>query len=145
MKCDNPISAERAKQLEELEQFENAILSIVVVSKSLIDEMFKRHKELNVSFESRTELLAWKKISDGVGVLDYIAFNSPHCSYDTFKKGVDRIKFIIMELISRCNASDERLWRFHNLLKSFPIVYSAIAPTIEEENKVFSSVFEKPE
>lgn len=70
------ITPERAKQLEELEQFENAVLTIAVTSKQLIDELFKRHKELNVGFNDPIERIAWKKIRDGAASLDHIAFNS---------------------------------------------------------------------
>lgn len=135
------ITHERAKQLEELEQFENAVLTIVVTSKQLIDEVFKKHKELNVSFNDINERLAWKKIKDGASILDNIAFNSPHCNYNKFKKSVLMIKFMMMELIARCDDSNMRFWQFHNLLKSFKLVYPAIAPTVEDEREAFADLF----
>ena len=52
------ITPERAKQLEELAQFENAVLTIVVTSKQLIEEIFKKHKELNVDFTDINERIA---------------------------------------------------------------------------------------
>ena len=116
------ITPERAKQLEELAQFENAVLTIVVTSKQLIEEIFKKHKELNVSFTDINERIAWKKIRDGAASLDHIAFNSPYCSYDKFKKSVLMIKFMMLELIARCDDSNMRFWQFHNLLKTFKLV-----------------------
>ena len=135
------ITPERAKQLEELAQFENAVLTIVVTSKQLIEEIFKKHKELNVSFTDINERIAWKKIRDGAASLDHIAFNSPYCSYDKFKKSVLMIKFIMLELIARCDDSNMRFWQFHNLLKTFKLVYPAVAPTIEDEREAFADLF----
>lgn len=135
------ITPERAKQLEELAQFENAVLTIVVTSKQLIEEIFKKHKELNVSFTDINERIAWKKIRDGAVSLDHIAFNSPYCSYDKFKKSVLMIKFMMLELIARCDDSNMRFWQFHNLLKTFKLVYPAVAPTIEDEREAFADLF----
>lgn len=135
------ITPERAKQLEELAQFENAVLTIVVTSKQLIEEIFKKHKELNVSFTDVNERIAWKKIRDGAASLDHIAFNSPYCSYDKFKKSVLMIKFMMLELIARCDDSNMRFWQFHNLLKTFKLVYPAVAPTIEDEREAFADLF----
>ena len=145
MKNKVPITPERAKQLEELEQFENAVLTIVVTSKSLIDDLIKKHKELNVGFNDPIERMAWKKIRDGAASLDNIAFNSPYCSYDKFKKSVLMVKFIMLELIARCDDSNIRLWQFHNLLKTYKIVYPAVAPTIEDEQKAFADLFGQPD
>ena len=135
------ITPERAKQLEELAQFENAVLTIVVTSKQLIEEIFKKHKELNVSFTDINERIAWKKIRDGAASLDHIAFNSPYCSYDKFKKSVLMIKFMMLELIARCDDSNMRFWQFHNLLKTFKLVYPAVAPTIQDEREAFADLF----
>ena len=139
------ITPERAKQLEELAQFENAVLTIAVISKQLIDKMIKLHKELNVGFNDPIERLAWKKIRDGAASLDHIAFNSPYCSYDKFKKSVLMIKFMMLELIARCDDSNMRFWQFHNLLKTFKTVYPAVAPTIEDEQKAFADLFGQTE
>lgn len=136
-----PITPERAKQLEELEQFENAVLTIVVTSKQLIDEVFKKHKELNVAFTDPIERMAWKKIRDGAASLDHIAFNSPYCSYDKFQKSVLMVKFMMLELIARCDDSNMRFWQFHNLLKTFKLVYPAVAPTLDDERKAFADLF----
>ena len=135
------ITPERAKQLEELAQFENAVLTIVVTSKQLIEEIFKKHKELNVDFTDINERIAWKKIRDGAASLDHIAFNSQYCSYDKFKKSVLMIKFMMLELIARCDDSNMRFWQFHNLLKTFKLVYPAVAPTIEDEREAFADLF----
>lgn len=136
-----PITPERAKQLEELEQFENAVLTITVISKQLIDKMFKLHKELNVGFNDVNERIAWRKIRDGAASLDHIAFNSPYCNYDKFKKSVLMVKFMMLELIARCDDSNMRFWQFHNLLKTFKLVYPAVAPTVEDEREAFSDLF----
>lgn len=136
-----PITPERAKQLEELEQFENAVLTIVVTSKQLIDEIIKKHKELNVGFNDPIERMAWKRIRDGAASLDNIAFNSKYCNYNKFKKSVLMVKFMMLELIARCDDSNMRFWQFHNLLKTFKLVYPAVAPTIEDEREAFSDLF----
>ena len=140
-----PITYERAKQLEELEQFENAVLTIVVTSKQLIDEVFKKHKELNVAFTDPIEHMAWKKIRDGAANLDHIAFNSQYCSYDKFKKSVLMVKFIMLELIARCDDSNMRFWQFYNLLKTFKLVYPAVVPTIDDEREAFADLFGQPD
>lgn len=139
------ITPERAKQLEELEQFENAVLTIAVTSKQLIDELFKRHKELNVGFNDPIERMAWKKIRDGAASLDHIAFNSEYCNYDKFKKSVLMVKFLMLELIARCDDSNMRVWQFHNLLKTYKLVYPAVAPTIEDEREAFADLFRQPD
>lgn len=136
-----PITPERAKQLEELEQFENAVLTIAVISKQLIDKMFKLHKELNVGFNDVNERIAWRKIRDGAASLDHIAFNSPYCNYEKFKKSILIVKFLILELISRCDDSNMRVWQFHNLLKTYKLVYPAVSPTVEDEREAFSDLF----
>lgn len=135
------ITPERAKQLEELEQFENAVLTIAVTSKQLIDELFKRHKELDIGFNDPIERIAWKKIRDGAASLDNIAFNSKYCDYNTFKKSVLMVKFLMLELIARCDDSNMRVWQFHNLLKTYKLVYPAVAPTIEDEREAFADLF----
>ena len=140
-----PITHERAKQLEELEQFENAVLTIAVTSKQLIDEIIKKHKELNVGFNDPIERMAWKKIRDGAASLDNIAFNSEYCNYNKFKKSVLMVKFMMLELIARCDDSNMRFWQFHNLLKTFKIVYPAVAPTIEDEREAFADLFGQPD
>lgn len=135
------ITPERAKKLEELEQFENAVLTIVVTSKQLIDEIIKKHKELNVGFNDPIERMAWKKIRDGAASLDNIAFDSKYCNYNKFKKSVLMVKFMMLELIARCDDSNMRFWQFHNLLKTFKVVYPAVAPTIEDEHEAFADLF----
>ena len=135
------ISEERAKQLEALEQFENAVLTIAVTSKQLIDELIKKHKELNVGFNDPIERMAWKKIRGGAASLDNIAFNSKYCDYKKFKKSVLMVKFMMLELIARCDDSNMRFWQFHNLLKTFKLVYPAVAPTIEDEREAFADLF----
>lgn len=140
-----PITQERAKKLEELEQFENAVLTIAVTSKQLIDEIIKKHKELNVGFNDPIERMAWKKIRDGAASLDNIAFNSEYCNYDKFKKSVLMVKFMMLELIARCDDSNMRFWQFHNLLKTFKLVYPAVAPTIEDEREAFADLFGQPD
>lgn len=139
------ITPERAKQLEELEQFENAVLTIAVTSKQLIDELFKRHKELDVGFNDPIERMAWKKIRDGAASLDHIAFNSEYCNYDRFKKSILMVKFLMLELIARCDDSNMRVWQFHNLLKTYKLVYPAVAPTIEDEREAFADLFRQPD
>lgn len=136
-----PITPERAKKLEELEQFENAVLTIVVTSKQLIDEIIKKHKELNVGFNDPIERIAWKKIRDGAASLDNIAFDSKYCNYNKFKKSVLMVKFMMLELIARCDDSNMRFWQFHNLLKTFKVVYPAVAPTVEDEHEAFADLF----
>ena len=140
-----PITPERAKKLEELEQFENAVLTIAVISKQLIDKMIKLHKELNVGFNDPIERLAWKKIRDGAASLDNIAFNSPYCDYNKFKKNILMVKFLMLELIAKCDDSNMRVWQFHNLLKTFNTVYPAVVPTIEDEREAFADLFGQPD
>lgn len=145
MKQKIPITPERARQLEELEQFENAVLTIAVISKQLIDKMIKLHKELNVGFNDPIERLAWKKIRDGAASLDNIAFNSLYCDYNKFKKNILIVKFLMLELIAKCDDSNMRVWQFHNLLKTFSTVYPAVAPTIEDEQEAFADLFGQPD
>ena len=107
--------------------------------------LLKKHKELNVAFTDPIERMAWKKIRDGAASLDNIAFNSPYCSYDKFKKSVLMVKFMMLELIARCDDSNMRFWQFHNLLKTFKLVYPAVAPTINDEREAFADLFGQPD
>ena len=145
MKQKIPITPDRARLLEELEQFENAVLTIAVISKQLIDKMIKLHKERNVGFNDPIERLAWKKIRDGAASLDNIAFNSLYCDYNKFKKNILIVKFLMLELIAKCDDSNMRVWQFHNLLKTFSTVYPAVAPTIEDEQEAFADLFGQPD
>lgn len=140
MKNKIPITEERHKQLVALEEYTNAVLTIAAISKDLIDELFKKHKELNVPIDIM-ERIAWKKVRDGAASLDHIAFNSEECDYKKFKQSVLMIKFLMLELIARCDDSNMRVWQFHNLLKTFKVVYPAIVPTIEDEQKAFAELF----
>ena len=141
MKNKVQITPERAKQLEALEQFENAVLTIACISKQLVDDVFKRHKELNVGFTNDNERIAWRKIRDGAALLEHIAFNSNNCNWDKFKKSVLMVKFMMLELIARCDDSNMRLWQFHNLLKTYKLVYPAVSPTLDDERKAFADLF----
>jgi hypothetical protein len=143
MKQITQISPERAKQLEELEQFENAAITIAVISKDLIDKIFAKHKELKVGFADTNERIAWQKVRDGAASLDHVAFNSPNCDYKRFKKSVLMVKFLMLELIARCDDNNMRVWQFHNLLKTFKLVYPAVAPTVEDEQQSFADLFGK--
>lgn len=129
------------KQLEELGEFENVVITMAVVTKQLVEEVLKRHKDLNIGFIDVNERTAWRKLRDSAGDLDHIAFRSEHCNYNKFKQSVSLLKFLILELISRCDDSNMRLWQFHNLLKTYKIVYPAIAPTIEDEQEAFANLF----
>ena len=107
--------------------------------------MIKLHKELNVGFNDPIERLAWKKIRDGAASLDNIAFNSLYCDYNKFKKNILIVKFLMLELIAKCDDSNMRVWQFHNLLKTFSTVYPAVAPTIEDEQEAFADLFGQPD
>lgn len=135
-----PVTDERYKQLLYLEQYSNAALTIVCMCKQIIDDLFKRHKELNVYMDPM-ERLAWRKIRDGAASLDNIAFQSEHCSYEKFKKSVLMVKFLTLELIARCDDSNMRLWQFHNLLKTYKLVYPAVMPTLADESEAFADLF----
>lgn len=140
MNHKTPIDEARHKQLVELEQFENAVLTIAVISKQLIDEVFKKHRELKVGMDN-TERCAWRKVRDGAEGLEHLAFQSKYCDYNKFKKSVLIVKFMMLELIARCDDSNMRLWQFHNLLKTYKLVYPAVAPTMEDESKAFADLF----
>lgn len=140
MSAKIPITDERAKQLDELMEFENAVITIAITIKQLINEMFKKHKELNVGMDI-SKRMAWKKVRDGVASLDNIAFQSKHCDYKKFKKSVCMVKFLMLELIAKCDDSNMRVWQFHNILKSFPTVYSSLIQTIDSEQEAFANLF----
>lgn len=142
MQNKTPITEARYKQLVELEEYTNAVLIISATAKDLINELFKKHKEANVNIELR-ERIAWRKIRDGAASLDSIAFDTGSNNYKKFKKSVLMVKFLMLELIAHCDDSNKRVWEFHNLLKSFKLVYPAIAPTIEDEAKAFADLFEQ--
>lgn len=139
-----PITEERYKQLIELEEFSNAVLCIAAISKDLINQLFEKHKKLNVNIDVM-ERIAWRKIRDGAASLDHIAFNTGKNNYDRFKKSVCMVKFLMLELIARCDDSNMRVWQFHNLLKTYKLVYPSLAQTLEDEQKAFADLFGKPD
>ena len=51
------------------------------------------------------------------------------------------VKFLMLELIARCDDSNMRVWQFHNLLKTYKLVYPSLAQTIADEQKAFSALF----
>lgn len=130
----------RCKKIVELEEFTNAVLCISVISKSLIEELFRKHKELNIPI-TQNERIAWKKVKDGAASLDHIVFNTGKDNYNKFKKSVLMVKFLLLELISRCDDSDIRVWQFHNLLKSYKVVYPSLIQTLDDEQKAFADLF----
>lgn len=140
MKHKVQISEDRYKQLIELEEYTNAVLCIVCICSSLIKTLFEKHKQYNVAMEI-SERVAWRKIKDGADSLDNIAFNTGKENYSKFKKAVLMVKFILLNLVARCNDSDMRLWQFYNLLKTFKVVYPGVVPTIEDEQKAFEDLF----
>ncbi|AXF52181.1 MAG: hypothetical protein [crAssphage sp. isolate ctcc615] len=144
MKDESQYKDVRAKQIIELEEFTNAVLCIAVISKDLINELFEKHKELRVNINPM-ERLAWRKIRDGAASLDNIAFNSGKDNYDKFKKSVRLIKFLMLELIARCDDSDMRVWQFYNLLKTYKLVYPSLEQTLDAEREAFESLFNNPE
>lgn len=135
-----PISEERQKEVRELEEFTDALLCIAVISKDLIDELFARHKEKSVRIEI-IEKIAWKKIRDGASALDLIAFNSGKENYSKFRNMVTIVKFLILELIAHCSNDDMKLWQFHNLLKTYKVVYPSLVQTIDKETEAFANLF----
>ena len=137
-----PISEERQKEVRELEEFTDALLCIAVISKDLIDELFARHKEKSVRIEI-IEKMAWKKIRDGASALDLIAFNSGKENYSKFRNMVTIVKFLILELIAHCSNDNMKLWQFHNLLKTYKVVYPSLIQTIDKETEAFASIFEQ--
>lgn len=138
-----PISKERQEEVRELEEFTDALLCIAVISKDLIDELLARHKEKAVRIEA-TEKMAWKKIRDGASTLNFIAFSSGKENYSKFRNMVTIVKFLILELIARCGDDDMKLWQFHNLLKTYKVVYPSLAQTIDKEREAFESLFGQP-
>lgn len=140
MKNKLPIDEIRYKQLIELEEFTNAVLCISAISESLIKELFKRHKELKVPID-QMERIAWNKIKAGASELDQIAFNTGKDNYNRFRKSVRMIKFLMLELIARCDDSNMRVWQFYNLLKTYKLVYPSLAHTLDDERKAFEGLF----
>lgn len=138
------ISEERQKEIRELEEFTDALLCIAVISKDLVDELLARHKEKVVRIETM-EKLAWKKIRDGASTLDFIAFSSGKENYNKFRNMVTVVKFLMLELIARCGNNYMKLWQFHNLLKTYKVVYPSLAKTIEDEREAFAGLFSQPD
>lgn len=138
-----PISKERQKEVRELEEFTDALLCIAVISKDLIDELLARHKEKAVRIGTM-EKMAWKKIRDGASTLNFIAFSSGKENYSKFRNMVTIVKFLILELIAHCSDNDMKLWQFHNLLKTYKVVYPSLVQTIDKEREAFESLFRQP-
>ncbi len=135
-----PISEERQKEVRELEELTDAFLCIAVISKDLVDELLERHKEKEVRIEPM-EKLAWKKIRDGASTLNVIARSSGKENYSKFRNMVTIVKFLMLELIAHCSDDNIKLWQFHNLLKSYKVVYPSLVQTIDKEMEAFASIF----
>ena len=87
------------------------------------------------------EKIAWKKIRDGASTLDFIAFSTGKENYNKFRNMVTIVKFLILELIAHCSNDDMKLWQFHNLLKTYKVVYPSLVQTIDKETEAFASLF----
>lgn len=135
-----PVSEERQKEVRELEEFTDALLCIAVMSKDLIDELLERHKEKGVRIEPM-EKLAWKRMRDGASTLNVIARSSGKENYSKFRNAVTIVKFLILELIAHCSNDNMKFWQFHNLLKTYKVVYPSLVQTIDKEMEAFASLF----
>ena len=126
--------------LVRLLEFTNVCLVISCALRELIKDLIKQHKEANIIIKD-PERRAWRQILNGTDTLDQIAFETGSDNYKKFKASIKIVKFILLELIAKCDDSDIRLWQFHNLLKSYPTVYKSIQPTLDEEVDAFTALF----
>lgn len=136
----------KVRKLEHMHHLSNFCFVMSGVLKHYVSDMLKQHKEHNIKIP-RDEKFQWEMLLKTTGILDNQVFDAGVEQYKKYQNVVTTISFIIIELMAKCDDSNTRLWQFHNLLKTFPTVFPALLPTLEEEYKAFADVlgYSEPE
>jgi len=130
-------------KLEHLNQFTNTLIVGACALGKLVAKMIHEHNDAKVKIPF-TEKREWNSI---VWTSKYFRV----CAMDKLTKdelkqfddNVELVSFLLLELIAKCDSNDMRLWKFHNLLKSYPTTFGALQPTIDDEVDAFESIFKK--
>ena len=130
---------DRNKQHDELMVFANACVVVASVTKLFGEELMQRCKATGFKVDSY-ERSQWINLITSATRLHTLSMNAGRDNYEAYMKVVKLVKFIIKELIAKCDDSNYRLWQFHNLLKSYPNVRPELTPTYEEEIEAFANV-----
>ena len=133
------LTPERQQQVANMETLTNFCLIVASVLKHYVSSMLQQHKDLQIKIP-RDEKFQWDMLLKTVSLLDNYAFNAGIDQYKEYKKSVKLASFLFLELVAKCDDSDYRLWQFHNLLKSFPTICSALQPTLDFELDAFKEV-----
>lgn len=141
MKTKEPLTPERLAEVKHLEELTNTCIVMTCAIGRIVQRLIDDHKaaKIKIPFDERRQ---WDSIIKAGKYFRCAALSA--LDKDTMKKFDNAIittSYLFMELISRCDGDNVRLWKFHNLLHSFPIVYPSLVPTLEEERNAFANVF----
>lgn len=117
----------------------NFALLIVGVLRLQIQHMLEVHKQEKVKIPPRERELWHNLLRDCNNMYGFL-LSAPIEEVRYYNDCTKIIKFIMKELDSRCGDSNMKLWQFHNLLKSYPIVNNDIVPTYDEELDAFGDL-----
>lgn len=135
------LTPERQAEIRRLEQLSNSLIVITCSLGRLVERLIKEHKEANLKIEA-IERNHWKHILDASNYFHRLARNSMDKEmYDKFNHAIIIVSFLYLELVAKCDDSDLRLWKFHNLLKTYPTVFKNLQPTIDDELNAFAELF----
>lgn len=129
--------------LEHLNQFTNTLIVGTCALGKLVTKMLREHKDakIKIPINERREWnnIVWASKYFRVCAMDKLTKDE----LKQFDDNVELVSFLLLELIAKCDSNDMRLWKFHNLLKSYPTTFGALQPTIDDEVNAFESIFEK--
>lgn len=141
MKQKETLAPDRAAKLKELEELTNTCIVMACAIGRIVQQLIDAHKKAGVKIPLE-ERIRWNGVVSASKYFHSCAVSAlDKSTMKKFDNAVITTSYLFMELISRCDDSDMRLWKFHNLLHNFPVVYPSLVPTLEEERSAFASVF----
>lgn len=133
------MTPEEQKVFDELYDYTKVSMVIAAIVSEVIDDLLQRHKEAHIKIPLY-EKQAWTTISNSCKILKGELSGNTE-AYRAFNSAVSTCKFLLIELIAKCDDSDMRLWQFHNLLKTYPTVIKGLQKPLDEETKAFARLF----
>ena len=141
MKHKETITPERAAEVKRLEELTNTCIVMACSIGKVVQHLIDDHKDARVKIPP-DERCQWIAILRACKYFHGAALAAlDKTTMKQFDNAVITTSYLFMELISRCDDDNMRLWKFHNLLHSFPVTYPSIIPTLEHERSAFASVF----
>ncbi|MCQ2971725.1 MAG: hypothetical protein MJ209_00265 [archaeon] len=129
-------------KIKKCDVISNFTLITVGVLRKQIIALIEIHKKLGIKLPCR-EASEWRTLLNACNILTNRVMFAEIADVCYYNECVNIMDFILRELDSRCDDSNTRIWQFHNLLKSYPVVNEFIAPTYDEELEAFRKLIEQ--